>query len=364
MSRIDLLKTFIDIAKIYSPSGREQELAKYILNIVKEYSDDAYIDNVGNVIAIKGSGRPIIWLHAHMDTIPTEPRVEIYQDKIVGSGIADDKAPLTCMLKTFIEIENFKGKIVFTGVVEEETTSRGSINLVKDVEEKILEKPDGVIIGEPTGIDKIVYTYRGSLKIRIISKARGGHASTPISSTNPILKIYEIYQKIFKILDAGYEYNKVTIVPTVVKSSEVPNQIPKYAEMILDVRIPPKLKCSDIIEKIRDIKDVDSTSKTWLEYYECVDPVQVDIMNIMARALTRAIIKILGRSPIPAKKWGTSDMNIIVKICNNIIAYGPGEHETLHTDEEVVYIRDLEYAVKIYSEAIIEFEKLYRSLEK
>ncbi len=361
---LSILRTFLEIAKIYSPSGQEREIAKYILNIVKDYVDDAYIDDVGNVIAIKGRGRPIIWLHAHMDTIPIKPRIQIFDDRFVGSCIADDKAPLTSMLFALIESEENNCKIVFTGVVEEETTSRGSKFLVKCVKDGVIEKPDGVIIGEPTGIDKIVYTYRGSTKIRILSKAKGGHASTPISSSNPILKVFEVYEKLVEILDAGNEYNKISLVPTIFRSGEIPNQIPTFAEMILDVRIPPGKLCREILEKVNSIEYIDDTSKTWIELDECIDPVQVDIMNPMARAITRAIIKILGKTPIPAKKWGTSDMNIIAEICKNIIAYGPGEHETLHTEEEVVYIRDLENAVRVYKEAIREFMKIYRTTEK
>ncbi len=360
MSKLDLettLKIFLDIANIYSPSGNERELANYIVKFLRDHVDEVYIDDVGNVIAIKGRGRPIIWLHAHMDTIPIRPRVRKINDLIIGPGVADDKAPLTAMVLA-IAFSDPKCRVVFPGVVEEETSSRGSINLVKSVNEGSLEKPDGVIIGEPTGIDRIVYVYRGSTKIRIVSKARGGHASTPIASSNPILKIYEMYRKIYEILEAGEEYSKISLVPTIVRGGEVLNQIPTFAEMFIDVRIPPGRSCNEVISKICDLELKDDTSRTFVETYECIDPVQVDITNPMARAVTRAIVKILGKTPTPAKKWGTSDMNIIVKICRNIIAYGPGEHESTHTEEECVKLSDLYNAVKIYEKAIEEFVQL------
>ncbi|NPA22849.1 MAG: M20/M25/M40 family metallo-hydrolase [Crenarchaeota archaeon] len=352
-----VVKVFLDIARIYSPSGHERELAGFICNFLRDYVDDVYIDDVGNVIAVKGSGRPVVWLHAHMDTIPIRSEVKILKDMIVGPGVADDKAPLASMMLAVAETEP-KCRVVFTGVVEEETTSRGSLHLVESVKNGSLDAPDGVIIGEPTGIDRIVYVYRGSTKMRIVSNARGGHASTPIASSNPILKIYEMYRKLYEILEAGEEYSKISLVPTIVRGGEVPNQIPTHAEMLIDVRIPPGRTCRDVLSKASKLELRDDTSKTYVETYECIDPVQVDIMNPMARAVVRSIVKILGRSPSPAKKWGTSDMNIIVRICRNIIAYGPGEHESTHTDEECVKIEDLYNAVKIYERSIEEFANL------
>ncbi len=353
----NILKIFLDIAKIYSPSGNEKELANYILRFLKDYVDDVYIDDVGNVIAIKGSGRPIIWLHAHMDTIPIRSDVKVVDDMVIGPGVADDKAPLTAMVLALADMDP-KCRVVFTGVVEEETTSRGSLNLVKSVEEGSLEKPDGVVIGEPTGVDRVVYVYRGSTKMRLISKARGGHASTPIASSNPILKVYEMYRRIYDVLEAGEEYSKISLVPTIMRGGEVPNQIPTHAEMIIDVRIPPGRSCSEVISKVRDLELVDNTSRTYVETGECIDPVQIDITNPMARAIIRAIVKVLNRSPVPAKKWGTSDMNIIVRICRNMIAYGPGEHESTHTEEECVKVRDLHDSVRVYEKAIEEFIRL------
>ncbi|NPA99802.1 MAG: M20/M25/M40 family metallo-hydrolase [Crenarchaeota archaeon] len=352
-----VFRLFLDIANIYSPSGNERELANYIVKFLKDHVDDVYVDEVGNVIAVKGSGRPVIWFHAHMDTIPIRPRVRVMNDLVIGPGVADDKAPLTAMILA-LAFSNPKCRVVFTGVVEEETTSRGSLHLVKSVTEGLLERPDGVVIGEPTGIDRVVYVYRGSTKFRVFSRARGGHASTPIASSNPILKIYEMYRKIYELLDAGEEYSKISLVPTIVRGGEVLNQIPTFAEMFIDVRIPPRYSCSEVTSKVRGLEIVDETSRTEIEIYECIDPVQVDIMNPMARAVIRAITKVLGRSPTPAKKWGTSDMNIIVKICRNIIAYGPGEHESTHTEEECVKLTDLYNAVKIYEKTIDEFLQL------
>ena len=66
--------------KEYTPSRAEASLA----NLLKDKSMDELgfektdIDNVGNVIATKGSGRPITLLCGHMDTVQLELRTVIY----------------------------------------------------------------------------------------------------------------------------------------------------------------------------------------------------------------------------------------------------------------------------------------------
>ncbi len=53
----------------YGPAGREKTVAKIIENEIKDYVDETYYDNLGNLIAHKkGSGKKIM-TSAHMDSI-------------------------------------------------------------------------------------------------------------------------------------------------------------------------------------------------------------------------------------------------------------------------------------------------------
>ena len=56
------------------------------------------IDNVGNVIATKGSGRPIMLLCGHMDTVPGRIPVRIENGYLYGRGASDAKSSLIAML--------------------------------------------------------------------------------------------------------------------------------------------------------------------------------------------------------------------------------------------------------------------------
>ncbi|WP_243679314.1 M20/M25/M40 family metallo-hydrolase [Vulcanisaeta distributa] len=77
--------------------------------------------------------------------------------------------------------------------------------------------------------------------------------------------------------------------------------------------------------------------------------------------MSRAIIKVLGKGPTLARKWGgTSDMNDLASLTKNIVAYGPGDGAFSHSLEEYILIDDYLRAIDIYKQAIVEFMNIYK----
>ena len=90
---IELLR---DALSLYSPSRSEATLANLIRDkCVNELGfEQVNIDNVGNIIAIKGTGKPSILLCGHMDTVPGPVPVRIEDGYIYGRGASNAKSPL------------------------------------------------------------------------------------------------------------------------------------------------------------------------------------------------------------------------------------------------------------------------------
>ena len=68
MANYELLK---ELSQAWGVAGREKNIRAIILREIKGYVDDAYVDNIGNIIAVKhgtGTGKKIM-LSAHMDEI-------------------------------------------------------------------------------------------------------------------------------------------------------------------------------------------------------------------------------------------------------------------------------------------------------
>lgn len=66
---MNIIKLLREMTQINSPSGNETEIREYIARYAKDYCDEVYTDQMGNLIAhIKGNGKKIMFA-AHMDEI-------------------------------------------------------------------------------------------------------------------------------------------------------------------------------------------------------------------------------------------------------------------------------------------------------
>jgi LysW-gamma-L-lysine carboxypeptidase len=63
---VDLLTR---IVKIYSPSGKEEEISLFLADEMTKLGFRVHRDKIGNVIGEVGEGSPVILLCGHMDTV-------------------------------------------------------------------------------------------------------------------------------------------------------------------------------------------------------------------------------------------------------------------------------------------------------
>lgn len=322
--------------RMYSPSHGEREFASWLLGVVKQHASDAWMDEAGNVIAIRGGGAPVVWLHAHMDTVPGPLPVRREGDVIWGRGAVDDKGPLVTYLKTFLESEP-RGTLVLALVTAEEDDSAGTAALLRGGP----PRPDYVYVGEPTSL-RVAYAYRGSARVYIELVSRGGHSSSPIHG-NVVEELFAVYQEIKGALGHAGRYDAFTVMPTVVSCGEAPNKIPTKCMMVLDVRIPHGRTCGDLLAALPPRARAVS----------CVEPAEAPPTNPAARALVRALLR-LGIEPRLSKKWGTSDFNLLISLTRSIAAFGPGDPRLAHTEDERISVSEVELAARVLEHALEE----------
>jgi len=91
MDNLSVLKALVDI---YSPIGSEgiTALADHLVSVAGELGLDAYIDEQGNFVAERGSGRPHILLVGHIDTVRGEIPVRVENGHLFGRGQRMPKA--------------------------------------------------------------------------------------------------------------------------------------------------------------------------------------------------------------------------------------------------------------------------------
>ena len=80
------IKTLEKALRIYTPSLSEKALADFLADRCDDLGfRDIHQDEVGNLIATKGSGEPRIMLCGHMDVVPGKVKVRREGDMLYGS---------------------------------------------------------------------------------------------------------------------------------------------------------------------------------------------------------------------------------------------------------------------------------------
>ena len=366
---IELLRNSLEI---YSPSRSESILANFLKDVCLDLGfEQANIDSVGNIVAMKGSGSPVILLCGHMDTVPGIVPVRLDGDYMYGRGASDAKAPLISMLLGAADFPKQNGTIIFAGVVDEEGNATGIKNLVKDRN----LRPHYAIFGEPSGIDNITVSYKGRLEIRLLCDVNNSaHASAPWISLNAIEEIYNIWANLKKVLDS-YEINNsknkadlVSYSITEVNGGSSHNVTPQKCRMTIDIRIPASLSCDDILSlldaKLNEIKKDknDITIKYHVE--DRTEPFQASASSTLVRSLVLSILDNRKKRPLLLKKTGTGDMNILGNVLNiPVVTYGPGDPHSSHTVNERVYIPEYLTGIEIYKNTLFHMIRLHKNLQ-
>ncbi|AAL81810.1 acetyl-lysine deacetylase [Pyrococcus furiosus DSM 3638] len=315
--KIEFLKRLVEI---YSPTGKENGVAKFLIKSFENYGIEAYLDDVGNVIAVKKGKGPLILLAGHMDTVPGYIPVRIENGELWGRGAVDAKGPLATFFFATIESD---ANIIFAGLVDEEGFSKGAKNLE-------VPKPDYIIVGEPSGTNGVTIGYKGSLTVKFTETVEKVHGSIGVGAAE---KLIEKWLTIAKYFGEGFN----SLSGRIVKFVAYEREFDFFGEMIVNLRTPPGYM----------------PPKEW-DIIDFVPAYEVSRTSPLVRAFVRAIRK-AGYKPKLKKKTGTADTNILgPKYGVDAIAYGPGDSKLDHTPYERIKLREYLEAIEILKNAILE----------
>ena len=350
--------------RLYTPSLSEKPMAEFLADKCDDLGfEDIQIDEVGNLIAKKGSGSPKIMLCGHMDVVPGKVKVRKEGDSLYGRGASDAKAPLMAMLFAAASIENNNGTITFVGAVDEEGNAIGIKNIVKkkwDV--------DYAIFGEPSGIKQVTIAYKGRLAINLkISVEDSSHASAPWLSKNAIQESAIFAVELKEKLEEGQEGRTkgmlLTVTMTEIKGGTSHNITPRECETTYDIRIPVDMNCKSIEQKIAIIIKEISEKRGVEAFYSILDetePFEAEHNSPLVRAFTLGVMDVEHSRPTLIRKTGTGDMNVLGNQWNiPVVTYGPGDPHEAHTIDEKVSIEEYLKGIEILKKTLQHLKRLH-----
>ncbi|MDH5636354.1 MAG: M20/M25/M40 family metallo-hydrolase, partial [Candidatus Bathyarchaeota archaeon] len=280
--------------EIYSPSGKEEEISNFLAKEMEDIGFRVRKDKIGNVIGEIGQGKPVILLCGHMDTVEGYIPVRVENSKLYGRGAVDAKAPLAAMIvaaSTFLK-EDFPGKILVVGVVDEEGSGRGIKHFIKEG-----IQPDYAIFGEPSGIGKIVFGYKGILNIKITCETPSGHSAAPWLFDNAIEKAMEIWRQIQKLHlreeKLKSRFYSTTSCLTKINGGNASSMIPSKCDIYVQLRIPPQFTPEQVFNgvkrKIKRYKATNPKVSVKMKMESVANGFEADRRSVLVRALAWAI---------------------------------------------------------------------------
>ena len=353
---------------IYSPSGEEEVISEFLGEEMKKLGFKVRKDTIGNLIGEAGYGEPTILLCGHMDTVVGQIPLRVEKDKIYARGAVDAKGPLAAMVMAAATVAQeaiFNARIIVASVVEEEATSKGIKQLIKDG-----ISADYAIFGEPSGVGNVTIGYKGNLHLKITCETETGHSSTPWLYENALEKAFELWQQIKDSIPPvetqQSPFNAVTACLTKASGGRANSVIPFKSEIHIDLRVPPQLTAAKVFsntEKVIENYEVSNPKvKVKVSIEDSNEPFEVDKSSLLVKALSSSIRKVLGKPVTLMRKTGTGDMNILGRAMNApIVTYGPGDSHLDHTKDEHIVISEYLDSIQIYKQTLLKLVELHKN---
>jgi len=360
-----------EMLEIYSPSGKEREMALYLKDKLVEVGfESVRTDDAGNVYGEVGSGSPSILLCGHMDTVVGLIPVKRKDNWLYGRGSVDAKSSLAAMIIASSNLKsNIKdGRLIVASVVEEERSSKGIRQLLR---ENI--NVDYAIFGEPSGLNNITFAYKGRVTTRIKCQTVSGHVGASHLLDNAIEKTFELWNNIkVECKKEGEDKEFFSIItPCLVgiHSRRTCGGVPDVCLIDIDLRLPPSVNTEagiKIIKKaIEKFRIYNSKTSIAFLVIDKVEPFVAEKGTILMKALGRAIVETTGGTFRFLKKTGTGDMNIFgseVKV--PVATYGPGDSRLSHTKKERINLTEFQASIQVYQKAIKHLITWHKQVEE
>ncbi len=361
---------------------QETGVAKYIKSICDEYGLQCELREVAdgrcNVIVTLDSGNPgkTLMFNAHMDTIPPNGWEEACKPKVVdgilyGRGTCDDKGPIASILESMIIIKELdllkKGKMIFTGVLDEEENSIGTIDIVESG-----IKADGAIVMERSFFE-IRNCQRGLewLKFHFIGKpVHSGFLHEGINAISKAVKFIEVMDE--ELVPKIFARKHPVLVEQTVNYSAIhggtlPSNVPGECDLFIDTRFLPYQEYEDVLGEFQELIDrlAAEDPEFKCEMSVCKEsalkegyahlPFETPEDDPLIVSLKRVVKEGTDEEPVVSYMRSWTDAALLSKYAGiPSVIFGPGG-ENPHVRDESIPVSDLHKGALLFAMAAIDF---------
>ena len=368
-----------DMVRIPSFSTQESQMAERLAAEMQKVGfRDVRTDAIGNVVGHIGNGPgPVLLYNGHMDTVGVGDAstwrhgpldAEIADGVLIGRGSSDMKGALAAMVygaKNLLDRDTpLSGELYVVGVVQEEPCEGLGMRVLMQ-EEKLF--PDFVLLGEATNL-QISRGQRGRMEIKVVTRGRSCHSSTPQLGENAISAasrlVFGIEMISTQLADDKFLGPGTLAITHIENTAGSRNVVPDTCTFYVDRRLTLGETEAKAIAEIRNVvlreeaqatisvSEHTSTSYTGYQarakaYYPAW---ALDRDHPLIQQVSKAIRAELGYRP-SLGKWAFSTDGVYTMGTAGIptVGFGPGEERFAHVADEQIRIQDVVLAAQGYA---------------
>jgi putative selenium metabolism hydrolase len=369
-----------DMIAIPSESAEERAVvARVRAEMERVGFDEIKVDGLGNILGRVGSGRRVIALDGHLDTVGVgdpgtwtrDPYQGEVRDGIVfGRGAGDQEAGIAAAVHGARIAKELglldDAQLWVTGTVMEEDCDGLCWQYI--LRERVLQ-PDIVVITEPTNLG-VYRGHRGRMEIEVRTQGRSCHGSAPERGVNAVYKMAPVIADIEKLNDrlaasADPFLGKGSVTISAIRSTS-PSlcAVADSATIHLDRRLTTGEPIDSAIGQIEALDSVRAAGAT-VTVLDYARPAYTGLVYptkkyyptwLLAEdhpavvAGVRAAEAALGAPPVVGK-WGFSTNGIATCGLFGVptIGFGPGNEIYAHTPDDQCPIAHLTVAAAFYA---------------
>jgi putative selenium metabolism hydrolase len=367
-----------EMIAIPAESGREE---KRIARIKKEMEqvgfDRVEIDPMGNILGYLGSGKRLIAMDAHIDSVGVGDRglwsydpFEGFEDDevIVGRGASDQLGGMAAMVYGARLIKDFDLQgdytLLVTGTVQEEDCDGLCWQYIIN-ESKI--RPEVVVLTEPTSCN-IYLGQRGRMEIKVSTGGVSCHGSAPERGDNAIYKMAPILTELKALHENLQDHDFLgkgsLTVSEIFFSSPSRCAVADGCSISVDRRLTAgetaelalkqinKLPAAKAAQAKVEMYDYNRPSYTGLVYPTAAyfPSWLIDKDHPAVLTMVEAYGALFGGKPL-VDKWTFSTNGVSIMGMHGIpcVGFGPGHEDQAHAPDEKTWKSELVKAAAIYA---------------
>jgi succinyl-diaminopimelate desuccinylase len=344
---VSLADDLVWLVDIPSPTGEEAALRDAVTKRLAASQVPARV--VGRSVVLgEATGRPVISLYGHLDTVPAQGNLpaRVEGDRVFGLGASDMKAGLAVMIALLEDPAVRSGPFDVIGVFydgEEGPADGNGLERVLDEVPELLTSELAVVL-EPTD-GELQLGCQGVINARVEFAGRSAHSARPwlgenaITKAGPWLAAMDARQ-VREVSVGGLVFNE-TFAVTMAQGGIANNVIPSRFVVNLNHRFPPD-------------RTMEEAERLVLDACAAADAVEI-VDRAPAAPIPEAnphLDRLRTVVDVVSAKTAWTDVARLAERGVPAVNYGPGEVAQAHQEDESVSVTALERSLSILRELL------------